>query len=180
MAQIPFHARRQVYDADNLCSKVLDSLLAVSLSLVQQAPTLYGAAAKGNRQEEAKVSLAASRQEKDSQVALLVTQSSHVVEQRARGPWRCTVCFQSDGGEREAFLRSACPGQPATIHPSHKLEAYRGVYWCQLCGGSGVPSRGKLLKLGRTCVPGLTEHGRRVGRALLAGKLPPDLKAWPE
>ena len=179
IAQVPFESRRQVLEADNLCGRVLDSLLAVSTSLVKQAPTLYGAAAKGNRQEEAKISRARSRQVRDEALAELVAASGHSVEQRSRAPWRCTVCCQSDGGDRELFLRSSCPGRPATIHHSHRLEAFRGFFWCQVCGGTGVPFKGKLLKLGRTCVPGLTDHGKRVIKCLEAGKLPPDLKAWP-
>ena len=54
-------------------------------------PALYGAAAKGNRQEEANISLATRRQEKAEALAELVAVTAHSVERRSRAPWRCTV-----------------------------------------------------------------------------------------
>ena len=64
----------------------------------------------------------------------------------------------------------------ATVHESHELHVYRGLYYCRLCGYHGSA---KMQKLVATCT-------RLSGRAaidrvlaLKRGRLPSGLREWP-
>ena len=61
-------------------------------------------------------------------------------------------------------------------HSSHKLNVYRGLVFCIKCGCRGPT---KLVHLAKPCEPAKLD-GKKNIKALLQGKLPPGLCAWPD
>ena len=62
------------------------------------------------------------------------------------------------------------------LHPSHTPARYRGVTYCVRCGGWMIK---KGQKLGTTCRPPTTT-GLQFLRDVARGKLPSNLKEWPD
>ncbi len=70
---------------------------------------------------------------------LTTTNRGHDIVARHSGGWECAQCRRlalSRTGMR--ILKSTeCEGTPGgkgAVHPSHKMETTRGVYWCTSCG----------------------------------------------
>ena len=62
-----------------------------------------------------------------------------------------------------------------SIHHSHKINTYRGLLYCQVCGSRGPT----LKKLALDCQP-LGHYGRTNLLNISKGKLPIGLSKWPD
>ena len=80
------------------------------------------------------------------------------------------------GTSKDEFLQSDCTKVPYLIHASHTLVRTNGLWWCNVCGGTGHVV---FRALGEECKAPRV-HGKRCLRRLREGNLPPHLAAWPE
>jgi hypothetical protein len=171
-AQLPTEAFQAVQALDKEAAEVQEHLTAVALEMAKQAPRLYGANTRHLRQAEA----AERGKQRRAELQEAARTTMHNINPKTG---RCMNCFAGPTREtpRLAFLKSWCPNIPAQIHHSHKLRRCRGLWWCEVCGGSG--SRTLKPKLSRACqAPSRT--GKLVIRRLQEGKKPYHVKAWPD
>ena len=61
-------------------------------------------------------------------------------------------------------------------HATHSLAAFKGLYFCRKCGYYGSA---RAQKLALACAGRAAPNADNRLRALLHGKLPPGLTAWP-
>ena len=59
---------------------------------------------------------------------------------------------------------------------THELFMYRGLVYCNVCGGFG---KSKFTRLAKPCQPP-KEAGDRVLRAISNGVMPAGITIWPE
>ena len=126
--------------------------------------------------------------------------SSHVPFNTGTGFIRCARCNQSYSRKHEyvkKWLISDCPlinsdidrprplslellhiGNRA-IHPSHKINTFRGIVYCRICGSKvGKSASGFIKLLAKPCKPPGT-YGIRNIKRLSNGLLPVGCKTWP-
>ena len=68
-----------------------------------------------------------------------------------------------------------CAITDTSIHQSHKMAIYKGLYFCMQCG---AVLRNRLVKLRNACMPP-TNSGSATLRRLYAGHLPYHVDQWP-
>ncbi len=170
-AQLPAEAVQAVL-LQGKEAEVQEHLVAVALQVATQAPQLYGANTRQLRQAEA----AERGRRGRAELAEAANTTMHSINPKTG---RCVNCFAglSRSMPRLAFLRSVCPNVPTLIHHSHKLRRCRGLWWCEVCGGTG--SKTFKPRLSKKCqAPSTT--GRLVIRLLQAGRKPYHVKQWPD
>jgi hypothetical protein len=127
----------------------------------------------------------------------LIVESTHVVHSDSTrvGCARCHNNFALHDPILKHWLGSACSAiatsydRPVPLpfeelhignkftHISHQLNKFRGLIYCRKCGCRA--GRALLRKLSEKCQPP-TPYGLLAIQALKDGKLPPNLKVWPD
>ena len=65
------------------------------------------------------------------------------------------------------------------IHPSLKINTFRGIVYCRICGArAGNSASGFIKLLAKTCKPP-EAYGKRNVKRLSEGRLPYGCKSWP-
>ena len=151
-------------------------MLRIASHIAADAPEIYGASSKLDRQREAKLRAEGRRDIEQAAEG----SSQHRVAQGARGVF-CQVCHGRPTADipKLQWLGTPCQGVSLRLDPSHKLMRHRGFFWCRVCGGVGAKM---FCKLGKPCNAShpITKHGDRAIRALEDSRLPPGYKEWPQ
>ena len=171
VAQLPPENVFQVQESDKLALRVQTHLLAVASSVARAAKSIYGPSSKADR-------LAESRGRKVAREAALQEAQETSMHRLAPGSARCLDCLLGPTKDltRAAFLATPCPKRPHQLHSSHRLARHRGLWWCEVCGGTGST---QFQKLSGVCTAP-SKYGLSVITRVRAGKLPRHLKAWPD
>ena len=121
--------------------------------------------------------------------------SQHVLVEE-EGKYRCVLCQQCVARHRNTlveFIKTECReivknrsqffhvGYPVRVgtkisHSSHKINGYRGVFFCTQCGNISAQ---RMIGLVRPCTGVLSQYGRNNIIALEKGDLPPKVAEWP-
>jgi hypothetical protein len=170
-AQLPADNLAEALRLDKEATEVQQHLCAVALEVARRAPQLYGPSTRNSRLADA---AARARQRRQA-----LEEAEHLTEHRLCPlSGRCLTCLCGPTKETPKldFLRTACPRRPAAIHGTHTLRETRGLWWCSVCGGTGVRH---FKKLAQECKPP-TATGKRALQRLLEGQRPYHVKAWPD
>jgi hypothetical protein len=170
-AQLPAASVAEVLRLDKEATEVQAHLSAVALEVARRAPQLYGPSTKSQRTAEAGER---ARQRRDSQ-----REAERLTEHRLCPlSGRCLNCLLSPTRDlpRLEFLRTPCLKRPGAIHGSHDLRETRGLWWCAVCGGTGVRH---FKKLSQQCQPP-TATGKRARQRLMDGLRPYHVRRWPD
>ncbi len=170
-AQLPAANVEEVLRLDREVAEVQAHLCAVALEVAKQAPQLYGPNTRSTRLAEAGER---ARQRREA----LLEAERFTTHRLCPLSGRCLTCLLGPTRDlpKLGFLRSKCPRRPGAIHGSHELRETRGLWWCAVCGGTGVRH---FKKLGQECQPP-TATGKRALQRLMDGLRPYHVKAWPD
>eukprot|EP00959_Pyramimonas_sp_CCMP1952_P231126 4831494-Pyramimonas_sp.AAC.1 len=169
----PFSLVGQVQEADKLAWRVQKHLVAVALEVAKNAKDFYGTTLKGDVHARA----VAKAKAKAQATPQLLRESEHKIFRNSKG-WKCAVCLDQVGVRAlEEFSTSLCPGRPFLIDISHRIENFRGLWFCRLCGAQGVE---KFVRLAKKCDRRLSKDGVATLKAIDNGELPKGVKCWPD
>lgn len=167
-AALPPDVAKDFQALENKVAKVQDRLFVLAQEWLQSLPKKVA--------KEAKVKKAPKKKGL-WKLQSVMQASSHIIE-LVWGRIRCQACGLSSSAMRTTWTTVQCSGQVKHLHHTHRMDVYRGLFFCRECGYYSVR---KAVGLGQPCKTRvrMTSHCRQNLARIHRGELPRGLRAWP-